>query len=238
MWFLYEIFWQKSSKLKTDRPPSFPSSFCALWAFPYTHTHSPSVVFYVHISIWWSSFLSETVDPFRYVSFLLAAYLLPKHPPSFSKMFLFRETIAPWDIARQAGRQTEQVSPPSLSVADFILAWVKFLATHHHSTCQCRLGNEEASGCVCSLLSLLRFLAVCRTLLFRYQNGVYLPDISDGSPKKRKLIAIITGSVAWNSGKWYAYFKRDMCSLCHVFLLVNFTTLLFMKLHIVFIQES
>lgn len=87
-------------------------------AFPFCASLSThSLVFLcTHFNLTKQLFLSETIDSFRYVSFFLAASLLPQHPPSFSKVFLFRETIAPRDIVRQAGRQTEQVffcfSPP------------------------------------------------------------------------------------------------------------------------------
>lgn len=72
--------------------------------------------------------------------------------------------------------------------------------------------RRQVVSAVCYLL--LRFLAVCGTLLIRSENGTCLADISDDSPKKRKLIAIITGSVAWNRGKWYTYFKSIVSMAC------------------------
>lgn len=109
---VFEIFRHKSSILKTDRPPSLCEPFP-----PHTHTHTLSLsgVLCTHFNLVKQLSL-ETIDVFRYISFLLAASLLPQHPPSFSKVFLFRETIVPWDIVRQAGRQTEHVFffPPSL----------------------------------------------------------------------------------------------------------------------------
>lgn len=82
---------------------------------------------------------------------------------------------------------------------------MKFLATHHHSTC--RLDDEEASGCVCSLLSFIAFSGCLWNFSLSDLRTVPAWLISQTTVQKRKLIAIITGSVAWKRGKWYTYFK-------------------------------
>lgn len=112
----------KSCILKTARPPSLPLICFVNLSLRTLQAHSPSLVFCVHISIWWSSLLSETIDSFWFFLFFFFASLLPRHPPSFfSKVFLFREMIAPWDTVWQTGRQTEQVFffplPLSLSLS-------------------------------------------------------------------------------------------------------------------------
>lgn len=89
--------------------------------------------------------------------------------------------------------------------------------------------RRQVVSAVCYLL--LRFLAVCGTLLIRSENGTCLADISDDSPKKRKLIAIITGSVAWNRGKWYTYFKSTYC-------LYGMSSSLFLLIEIAFLFKS
>lgn len=163
----------KSCILKTARPPSLPLICFVNLSLHTLQAHPPSLVFCVHISIWWSSLLSETIDSFWFFLFFFFASLLPRHPPSFfSKVFLFREMIAPWDIVWQTGRQTEQVFffPLSLSfsVSDFRLKWVKFLPTHHHSTCQCRLDDEEASVWVCSFAISIVFLSFFSDCLWNF----------------------------------------------------------------------
>lgn len=186
----------------------------------------------------WAS-LSETPRSGRSVSFFPSvsnpASLLPRRPPPFSRVYLFGETVAPWDIATRAGRQTEQVFffLLSLSVSDFIPVWVKFLATHHHSTC--RLHDEEASGCVCSSLSLLPFLAVCESLLIRSESSTCSADISDNSPKtqidshhNRKCSSWKHKHAVMSSGFFLLifFFIHEASHLC-VFVLHTFIWILF-----------
>ena len=201
-------------------PPSLPliRSLCE----PPPHTHTHPLVFCIHISIWHSSFPSETIDSFKFFSASsVPAPSLPRshlHPHSFSKVFLFRETMAPWDIVVQAARQTEQVFVfsfffffPPLSTE-----WVKFLPTYHHSACQRCLGwwrGVGGSGCVCSSLSLLCFSGLFVELCLSDWRAVPWPtsrvggglQIDSHHSGKR-------GLAEWRNG--CAYFQEACCMFC------------------------
>lgn len=91
---------------------------------------------------------------------------------------------------------------------------MKFLATDHHSACQHRQDDEEASGGgVVSAVRYLYCVFLGRLWNFAYQIGEQYPGRRLGQ-KNCKLIAIIAVSAAWQGGEMVALTvgRRTVCS--------------------------
>lgn len=161
------FFRHKSSILKRDAPPSRPH-----FAFP----HTPSLAFLcTHFNLVQQLPLWNNRLFFRCVPFL------PQHPASFSKVFLFRETIAPRDIVMQAGRHTEQVfliffSPPPSPSLSLLLSTKTSEVPPHTSSQRPSLSSGWWRGV--GVVSAVCYLCcVCESRAYQIREK-YLADIS------------------------------------------------------------
>lgn len=217
---VFEIFPAQIKYIK-ERYASLTSSHSPCVS-PHTHTHTYPLVFCIHISIWRSSFPSETIDSFRFFcvpapSLSLSLSLTPHHlhPHSFSKVFLFRETMAPWDIVVQAARQTEQVF-----FVFFLLSstfyWMSEVPRHRSSQ---RLSASAGWwrgvggwGCVCGSLSLLCFSGPFVELCLSDRRAVPWPT---SWAKKLQIDSHHSGKrglAGWRNG--CAYCREAYCVFC------------------------